>query len=129
MIASDQSDSTETDARAVAAGFALVVVLTVLSALWGAFLVPFRIGAAAVPVSWVIALVGNSVLGVAAGRLGGRAAIVVAAGLWLAVALALGVRRQEGDLVVTSSAVGLGFLVLGAVGSAVAFGMHRPRRH
>lgn len=112
-----------------AGGLALVALLTVLLCLWGAFLIPFRLGSALVPLSWAVALVGNAALGVAAGRLGGKAAIVLAAGLWLAVAFSLGGRRPEGDLIVTGDTVGLGFLLLGAVGSSVAFGLHstRPR--
>lgn len=112
-----------------AGGLALVALLTVLLALWGAFLIPFRVGSALVPLSWVVALVGNTGLGVAAGRLGGKPAIVLAAGLWLALSFSLGARRPEGDLVVTGGAVGLGFLLLGAVGSSIAFGLHstRPR--
>jgi len=110
-------------------GLALVLLLTVLLALWGAFLVPFRIGATLVPVSWVIALVGNTVLGRAAGSLVGKPGIALAGGVWLAIGFTLGTRRSEGDLVVPGSTEGLVFLLLGAVGSAVAYGMHvtRPR--
>ena len=111
------------------AGLFLVLLLTVLLALWGAFLVPFRIGATLVPVSWVIALVGNAVLGRAAGSLVGKPGIALAGGVWLAIGFLLGSRRSEGDLVVPGSTEGLVFLLLGAVGSAVAYGMHvtRPR--
>lgn len=110
-----------------AGAFALVLLLTVLLAIWGAFLIPFRVGAVLVPVSWAIALVGNAVLGRAGGHLGGKAGVVVVGGLWLAVAFTLGSRRAEGDLIVPGSATGLGFLLLGAVGSAVAYGMHVTR--
>jgi len=110
-----------------AGGLALIGLLTVLLGLWGAFLIPFRIASVLVPLSWVVALVGNTALGVAAGRLGGKPAIVVAGGLWLALAFVLGGRRPEGDLIVTGSTIGLGFLLLGAVGSALALGLQITR--
>jgi len=111
------------------AGLCLVLLLTVQLALWGAFLVPLRIGTTLVPVSWVIALVGNAVLGRAAGAEVGKPGIALAGGLWLVIGFLLGSRRTEGDLVVPGSTEGLVFLLLGAVGSAVAYGMHvtRPR--
>jgi hypothetical protein len=104
------------------AAYGLVLVLTVLLAVWGAFLVPLRVGSTPLPVSWVVAIVGNGALGWAGGRLLGRAGALVPGLLWLAIALTLGTKRGEGDLVVPGSAVGLVFLLVGAVASAVAWG-------
>lgn len=104
------------------ASYALVLVLTVLLAVWGAFLVPLRIGTTPVPVSWVIAIVGNGALGWVGGRLLGRRGALAPGILWLAIALTLGSKRAEGDLVVPGSVPGLVFLLVGAVASAVAYG-------
>ena len=102
--------------------YALVLLLTVLLALWGAFLVPFRVGATLVPVSLVIAVVGNVLVGRAAARVGGSAGALATGVLWTGVVLVLSSRRAEGDVVVPGSAVGTGFLLLGVVASAVAYG-------
>ena len=122
---------TETAAPAgragVAAAYALVLVLTVLLAVWGSFLVPLRIGGTAAPVSWAVALLGNVVLGVYGGRLLGRPGAGVTALLWLTVAFTLGSRRAEGDLVVPGTPAGLVFLLLGAVGGAVGYALHVTR--
>ena len=102
--------------------YALLLVLTVLLALWGAFLVPFRVGGTLVPVSVVVAVVGNVLVGRAASRLAGSTGALVTGGLWIAVTLVLSSRRAEGDVVVPGSAVGMAFLVTGALASAVAYG-------
>jgi hypothetical protein len=104
------------------ASYALVVVLAVLLALWGAFLVPLRFGATPVPLSWLVAAAGNLALGFAGGRLLGRPGAIVPGLIWLAIALTLGTKRAEGDLVVPGSTPGLIFLLAGAVASAVAWG-------
>lgn len=108
------------------APYALVLVLAVLLALWGAFLVPLRFGATPLPVSWFIALGGNLALGVAGGRLLGRPGALVPGLLWLAIALTLGTKRGEGDLVVPGTTMGLVFLLVGAVAAAVAYGVASP---
>lgn len=112
---------------ATGAAVTLVLVLAVLLAVWGAFLVPLRVGGALVPVSWVIALAGNVVLGVQGGRLLGKAGAVAPALLWLAVAFTLGSKRAEGDLVVPGSTGGIVFLLAGAVGGAIAYGVQVTR--
>jgi hypothetical protein len=89
---------------------------------WGSFLVPLRVGATLLPVSWLVAAVGNGLLGWAGGRLLGRSGAAGVGLLWLAVALTLGTRRAEGDLVIPGTTAGLVFLLVGAVASAVAFG-------
>ncbi len=102
--------------------YALVLLLTVLLAVWGAFLVPLRVGGTLVPVSLVIAVVGNVGVGRAASRLAGSSGALGAGVVWIALALVLSSRRAEGDVVVPGSPVGLGFLLAGALGSAVAYG-------
>ena len=100
----------------------LVLLLTVLLALWGAFLVPFRVGGTLVPVSIVIAVVGNVLVGRAASRLAGSGGALATGALWTGLALVLSSRRAEGDVVVPGSAVGMAFLVAGVLASAVAYG-------
>ena len=102
--------------------YALVLLLTVLLALWGAFLVPFRVGGTLVPVSLVIAAVGNVLVGRAGARVAGSTGAVVPGLLWVALTLVLSSRRAEGDVVVPGSTVGLAFLLVGALSSAVAYG-------
>ena len=109
------------------ASYALVLVLALLLALWGAFLVPLKIGTVPVPVSVLVALVGNAALGWWGGRLHGRVGAAGPGLVWLAVAVALGTQRREGDLVVPASLMGLLFLLVGAVTSTVAVGVVRRR--
>ena len=101
--------------------YGLVLVLTVELAGWGAFLVPFRVGGSLVPVSWLIVLVGNVAVGYAGGRLAGKTGALVPGLLWLVLAFTLGSTRAEGDLVVPGSTVGMGFLLVGTLASAVAY--------
>jgi hypothetical protein len=101
--------------------YALVLVLTALLAVWGAFLVPFRVGGTLVPVSLVIAVVGNVVVGRAGARIAGSSGAVVPGLLWVGLALLLSSRRAEGDVVVPGSTVGLAFLLAGALASALAY--------
>jgi hypothetical protein len=109
--------------------YALLVLLSVLLALWGAFLVPFRVGATLVPVSWAVAVVGNLALGRAGARLAGTSGAVLPGALWLLLAVVLSSQRSEGDLVVPGTTVGLVFLLSGAAASAVAYAaaVLRPR--
>jgi hypothetical protein len=111
----------------VAASYAVVLLLTTLLAVWAAFLVPFRLGGVTVPVSWVVAVVGNVAVGLAGGRLLGRVGAAVPGLLWLAVAVLLATRRAEGDLVIAATLVGTGLLPLGALASAAAFFLSPPR--
>ena len=65
------------DAVSRAARFALVLLLTVLLAVWGAFLVPLRVGDVPVPVGLLLALA-TVPLGLAGGRaLDSRLGVVV----------------------------------------------------
>ena len=112
-----------------AAAYGLVLVLTVLLALWGAFLIPFRVGGTLVPVSWAVAVVGNLALGVAGGRLAGQAGALVPGLVWVALALTFGSGRAEGDRVIPGTVTGVVFLLAGTLASAVAYGavVVRPR--
>lgn len=108
--------------------FALVLVLTLQLAVWGAFLVPLRVGEVLVPVSWLLAAIGNLALGWAGARLVGRAGAALPGALWLAVALVLGSRRAEGDdLFGAVYLAGLVYLVTGALSSAVVYGFVQGR--
>lgn len=98
-----------------------MLLLAVLLAIWGSFLVPLRIAGVLAPVSWVIAGVGNAVLVVAAARLVGRLPALVPALLWFVVAATLGNPRPEGDLIVQNTVAGLGFLAAGTLSSVAAF--------
>jgi hypothetical protein len=104
------------------ASYGLVVVLAALLAVWGAFLVPLRFGTTPLPLSWIVAIGGNLLLGFAGGRLLGRPGAIGPGLVWLAIALTLGTKRAEGDLIVPGSTPGLVFLLVGAVASAVAWG-------
>lgn len=109
-----------------AAVFALVLLLTVLLALWGAFLVPLRLGGRPFPVGVVLALA-TAPLCRAGGRvLGRRAGAAVPMALWTLIAVGLSRQRREGDLVVTGGLRGLGFLLVGLLAAAVVVGSWRP---
>lgn len=112
--------------------YVLVVVLTVLEAVWAAFLVPLRVGGVLVPVSLVLAGPVTALLGRWGGRLLGRPGAAGVGAAWLLVALLAGSRRSEGDLVVpggggTLGTLGLLFLVVGAIGAAAGLGLTPPR--
>ena len=111
-----------------AAAYVLVLVLVVLCTLWGAFLVPLRVGGTLVPVSLVVVVAANTGLGLASGRLLGRPGAGTTGLLWLVIAVTLGARRPEGDQVIIGDWVGLGYLVLGAVSAAVAVGATPSKR-
>ena len=108
--------------RATALSYALVLVLALLLAVWGAFLVPLRWGTVLLPVAVLVAVVGNFLLGRAGGRLLGRPGALGPGLIWLGIALTAGSRRAEGDLIVPGTLPGLAFLLLGAVSAAVAYG-------
>ena len=108
-------------ATATAGAYALVLLLALLLALWGAFLVPFRVGGTLVPVSWVVALIGNAGLCVAGARLLGRLAMLGPVLLWLGVAITMGSKRSEGDLVLLDPTPTYGFLLSGIVGAFAAY--------
>ena len=106
--------------------YAVVLLLTALACVYGAFLVPLRI--AGVPVPLGVALAAATVpLGVAGGRLlGSRIGAVLPGLLWLIMALQLASLRREGDLVVLGNLRGIAFLGVGTVGALLAVGLWRP---
>ncbi len=108
------------------ASFALVLLLTVLLCVWGAFLVPLRVGGAPVPVGLLLALATAPLCRAGAAVLGRRAGAAVPMMLWAAVAVSLAGQRREGDLVVTASAFGLAFLGIGLLAAAYAVGSWQP---
>ena len=110
-------------------GFALVVVVTVELAVWESFLVPARLWGHALPVAAALAVPGNVVLGLTGARvLRRQAGAVIPGAIWLAIALALGSRRPEGDLIVTGTLRGLAFLLAGTLAAAAAIGAAGGRR-
>jgi len=121
----DRSD--QPAAARLVASYLLVMVLLLETTVWGAFLTPLRVGGTLVPVSLVVVVVANLGLGVAGGRLMGRAGAAVPGLVWLAVALLLGSQRAEGDLVISNGPVGLAYLLLGVVSSTVALGVTGSR--
>lgn len=109
----------------VRVGFGLVLLLTVLLCVWAAFLVPLRVDTTRVPVSLLVAGVGNVLLGRAGGRLLGAPGVLVPGMLWLVLAYTLGSRRSEGDLVVPGDLIGTLFLAVGTLGFGVAYALTR----
>jgi hypothetical protein len=121
-------------AERVCWGLTALVVAAWL-ALAEVFWLPLRVGGVLVPVSVVVAVVGNLLLPTAALRLSGsRLVAVLAVVPWLVVAVAAMVRRPEGDLVMSGSealgAVNLAFLMLGVLAAAFSVGrvLGGPRR-
>ena len=106
-----------------AAVYALVLLLSLLTALWGSFLVPLRVGGVPVPVAVVLAVVANLVLGTQAGRLYGRTGAALPGVVWFAIAGTLQARRPEGDLIVVGTLTGYAFLLLGSIATAVPVGL------
>ena len=109
-----------------AGSYALVLLLSVLTALWECFLVPLRAGSVPLPVCVVLACVGNVALGTAGARAHGRVGAAVPGLLWFGVVAALQSRRPEGDLVVPGTWTGLSLLLLGTIGAAVPIGLAAP---
>jgi len=115
-------------------GLTAVVVATWL-ALVEVFWLPLRVAGVLVPLSVVVAVVGNLLLPSAALRWSGsRLVAVLPAVAWLVVAVGAMVRRPEGDLVMTgggaTGVVNLAFLMLGVLAAAFSVGrvLGGPRR-
>lgn len=106
--------------------YALVLLLTLLLALWGAFLVPLRVAGFPVPVGVLLALANVPLCRAGGDLLQRRAGAVGPLLLWSVVAYALSTERREGDLVVIAGARGLAFLVVGLLAAAVAVGSWQP---
>jgi hypothetical protein len=103
-------------------GFVVALLLAAISAAYEAFLTPLYWGSTRLPVSLVMAVVGNLALVyftyVVTGR---RLAAVGPAVVWVAVMVAAASRSSEGDLVLTDNNwVGIGTMLAGSVAFAVA---------
>lgn len=106
--------------------YGLVLLLTVELAVWGAFLVPLRVGRVPVPVGLAVALAVAPLCRAGGRVLGRRAGAVGVMVLWTGVALVLSQRRTEGDLVITNSLRGLAYLAVGLLTAALVVGAWRP---
>ncbi|MCZ2804255.1 hypothetical protein O2W18_03995 [Modestobacter sp. VKM Ac-2983] len=106
----------------------VAVVVSAWLALVEVFWLPWRVGGVPVPISLLVAVVGNLLLVDAARRLSGsRLVAVLPAVVWLVIALAGAMRRPEGDLLLpggnaVTEAITLGFLLVGVVAAAFAVG-------
>lgn len=109
-----------------AGSYALVLLLSLLTAVWEAFLVPLRAGPVPLPVCVLLACAGNIALGTAGARAYGRYGAALPGVLWFCVVATLQSRRPEGDLVVTGSWTGLSLLLLGTISAAVPIGLAAP---
>ncbi len=106
------------------AAYTMVLVLAVLFAVWGAFLVPLRVGGIPVPLSVVIAVVGNVGLALAGTRIVGRRLGGLVPGLvWLLIAFTFGTQSPGGDTVIRASGMGYAFLVFGIIAATAALGL------
>ena len=111
------------------------VVVAAWLALVEVFWLPLRVGGVLVPLSVLVAVVGNLILPAGALRVSGsRLVAVLPAITWLVVAVGGMVRRPEGDLVMigggASGVVNLAFLMLGVLAAAFSVGrlLGGPRR-
>lgn len=108
-----------------AALYAALLLATVVVVVWGAVLTALRVGGVPVPVGLAVALLVVPIV-----RTGGRLwprrlGAAVPALLWVGIAVALGSRTPEGDLVLVGG-IGLGFLAISALGAAGAVSSWRP---
>ncbi len=104
--------------------FALLLVVAVELAVLECFLVAARPFGVALPLSAVLAVVGNVALGiVGASVLRSQVGAAVPGLLWLGVALLFGARGPGGDSVVTNSWRGISFLIAGAAAAVGVVGV------
>ncbi|HEX6870836.1 MAG TPA: hypothetical protein VF163_07040, partial [Micromonosporaceae bacterium] len=93
----------------------------VLLATYGAFLTPLRVGAVLVPLSVVLAMLGNALLARFAYAVTGSRLLGLLPGLiWLVLSLIWSDRTTEGDLVLVGSWVSTLYLFLGLTPTVVA---------
>jgi hypothetical protein len=112
----------------VAAG-GLISLFSIGLAVVEAFLVPLRIGTVPLPLSVLLAVVGNAGLTKLAVRQTGSIVWgVLQPVLWLLVIVVLSLPRPEGDLIVPGSLTGLVFLFAGAVAGAYGVASEITRR-
>ena len=110
--------------------YTLVLVLALELAVWESFLVAARPFGEPLPLSALLAALGNLALGALGARVLGTPAGAAAPGLvWLLPAVLLSVTGPGGDVVVTGGWRGIAFLVAGAAAAVVAGGMRRAREN
>lgn len=119
---------------ATAAAYALVLVLAVENAVVGGFLVPLRVSGTLVPVALLLGGVVTALIGRAGGRvLRDRRGAIPPGAVALVLALLLGSRRTEGDLVLAGgdgtglATVSLLYLCAVAVGAAAGYALSPVR--
>lgn len=82
------------------------------------------------PLPWGFVLTAAGTLGlfVGGGRLLGSNGVLATAAGWLAVVVVFMLPRAEGDVLLAQDWLGFGFLLIGVIGGAVAFGrtLNRP---
>ncbi len=125
----DASDGPGTITRILTG--ALIAVAAVQLAVLECFFLPLRIGSVPVPLSIPVAVLVNVGLPAVAYRLtASRAVAALPVLVWIAVVIVASVPRPEGDVIVTGTARGVAFLILGAVAGAYAVGrlLAVPRR-
>lgn len=106
---------------------AVVLVLTVLLSVWGAFLVPFRVHGVVVPL-WLLPLAAMLTLAHVAARRVGLWGALAPGLLWLGLTwLVFGTPRPEGDLVVPATPAGYAYLFGGFVPWLVVVGLASSR--
>lgn len=94
------------------------------------FLLPLRFGSVPVPLSIPVAVALNLWLPRVAHRTTGwRTSGVAVAVAWVVIAVVASMPRPEGDLIISSTWRGIGFLLLGALAAAYAVGRVLSRRY
>ncbi|WP_026929036.1 hypothetical protein [Glycomyces tenuis] len=111
-------------------GAVVAVAAAVLAALVESFLVPFHVGATAVPLAGVLAFALNWALAsLAVWWVRARWAVVLTAVAWFAVVLTASMPTEGGSLVIVSSTNGYALLLAGTAGIAVSLWRYfRPVR-
>lgn len=88
----------------------------------------FSVTAFAVPVGVGVAIAGNLAMCWLGGRaMGSKLGAAVPAAGWMLAAIVLAVERPEGDIVVTNTGPGLGFLFGGTVVAGIGIGLAPSR--
>ena len=111
-------------------GAVVVTAAAVLAAVVESFLVPFRIGTAAVPLAGALAFILNWALAaLAMWWVRARWAVVLTVLAWFAVVLTASMPTDGGSLVIVSSMNGYALLLAGTAGVAVSLWRYfRPVR-
>lgn len=113
-----------------AAATTLLMLGAAVLAVIECFLLPLRIGSVPVPVSIPVAVALNLWLPQVAHRMTGwRTSGVTVAVAWVVIAVVASMPRPEGDLIISSTWRGIGFLLLGGLAAAYAVGRVLSRRY